>query len=616
MARPFWRLLVRLCGIAGLALGCAPGASQLLPIAADSASSANAPEEAASTSEEPSSDEEPTADNPCPGFSCCMVRNDDTDQTTFDNCGDDSPTLEVSAPVEESTSCGDGFCGWMETARNCPQDCGPTRGNGICDLDLNETPLNDPAECAGPYQSLILQYLTQSPGASSVAECGDGLCDQSAGENALTCPKDCLPHCGDGVCEWAANQPIDMDTLLGKETFLTCPRDCGTVGDGVCHQSLATCDLAYWGKPGPLTESACTSPDCLNAGNTDTLMSLTVSTSSPNAAPSCPIEDPQTRAKWNYLALPDECYKNKDIKGAFCEPPCSDKCQAGAVQFVLSRAVYEVSDTFGLGQHVGDMLEETQFTIDPRFWVDPNLKKNTSALNRDNSKAAPWCLRDKWNRFTADKSTPPCPFDFPDKGLRVPWGLKTKTDPENPTVPINEMAFCGKKTIKKSNFGNHGRFFHEVPSETFGRVNVHVIQAAPVKQFNDESVPLEKQISQCISDPDGPCDNIGNCSYALPRDAVAGAKPSEAKLLMLTYPFRSCGWDTVDTLQNFWRPNKGFPLTKDEQTLLSTDPAKIWFLPLRERMLSSLHGHNSKHRRQTPAAAIPMLQPRKRKADR
>lgn len=44
--------------------------------------------------------------------------------------------------------------------------------------------------------------------------CGDGICDQSIGENSLNCPIDCA-SCGDGICDGAIG-----------ESSTTCPLDC------------------------------------------------------------------------------------------------------------------------------------------------------------------------------------------------------------------------------------------------------------------------------------------------------------------------------------------------------------------------------------------------------
>lgn len=52
--------------------------------------------------------------------------------------------------------------------------------------------------------------------------CGNGLCE--AGENAMSCPKDCgFVVCGNGLCE-------------AGESSATCPVDCGLngCGDGKC----------------------------------------------------------------------------------------------------------------------------------------------------------------------------------------------------------------------------------------------------------------------------------------------------------------------------------------------------------------------------------------------
>ncbi|MEM6453735.1 MAG: RICIN domain-containing protein [Acidobacteriota bacterium] len=77
-----------------------------------------------------------------------------------------------------------------------------------------------------------------------LADCGDGQCRFSDGEDILSCPQDCglggggsspPPSCGDGLC-------------AGGETCSSCSMDCGfcqTCGDGLCQpgESNCTCPL-------------------------------------------------------------------------------------------------------------------------------------------------------------------------------------------------------------------------------------------------------------------------------------------------------------------------------------------------------------------------------------
>ena len=68
--------------------------------------------------------------------------------------------------------------------------------------------------------SIILDPVAQAGGGvpappppKPTVFCGDGICDPKYGENAISCPADCLPICGNGICE------------PGEDRFI-CPKDC------------------------------------------------------------------------------------------------------------------------------------------------------------------------------------------------------------------------------------------------------------------------------------------------------------------------------------------------------------------------------------------------------
>ncbi len=90
------------------------------------------------------------------------------------------------------------------------------------------------AGCSGQSNDTTSDDETNTPDASSVDTCGDGVCDKKE-ELTKRCPKDCLPvveshdslpesipepvvdSCGDGVCD-------KKEEITGR-----CPKDCPSV---------------------------------------------------------------------------------------------------------------------------------------------------------------------------------------------------------------------------------------------------------------------------------------------------------------------------------------------------------------------------------------------------
>jgi hypothetical protein len=105
-----------------------------------------------------------------------------------DVCTNDADCNDNNACTTDA--CSTDFFGNHVCTHTKITNCGDC-GNGICEQYAGETNFNCPADCG---------------------DCGDGVC--SGNENYGTCPQDCEPRCGDGYCN-------------GGETEITCPQDCG-----------------------------------------------------------------------------------------------------------------------------------------------------------------------------------------------------------------------------------------------------------------------------------------------------------------------------------------------------------------------------------------------------
>jgi len=72
------------------------------------------------------------------------------------------------------------------------------------------------------YLQQALRGFCQAASDARLCACGDGRCDDSAGENTASCPADCGERCGDGECN-------------GGENGNGCYQDCGACGNGRCE---------------------------------------------------------------------------------------------------------------------------------------------------------------------------------------------------------------------------------------------------------------------------------------------------------------------------------------------------------------------------------------------
>ena len=172
--------------------------------------------------------------------------------------GEDCDTCELDCGA--CPYCGDGECNGGEDCDTCDVDCGACKGdccveNGsagcddvacqaeVCAIDsfcCENTWDGYCVDCASGqdgYQGLDCAGVDATCGCE-VPVCGDGLCDDTIGEDCDTCPDDCgsCPEpCGDGVC----------DDTIGEDCD-TCDADCGACpfcGDGSCdeHEGCSTC---------------------------------------------------------------------------------------------------------------------------------------------------------------------------------------------------------------------------------------------------------------------------------------------------------------------------------------------------------------------------------------
>ena len=137
--------------------------------------------------------------------------------------------VSLSGCKPNSATCGNGNCEAGENAANC-RDCSePDCGNGVC------SPME---ELAGTCDK------------DCVADCGDGTCNTSVGENCATCQDDCgscIVSCGDGMC----------DPTQG-EACNTCPEDCSACPD---ENTMALCTDMMDNDADSLTD--CLDPDCM-----------------------------------------------------------------------------------------------------------------------------------------------------------------------------------------------------------------------------------------------------------------------------------------------------------------------------------------------------------------
>lgn len=112
----------------------------------------------------------------------CLVWTDST------SCGDNAVCDDTSGPAQCVGGCGDGTCDadGGETPANCPQDC-----DQLCEATVDCLALEWDASCEGRWDC-VEQACVE---VCDYDSCGDALCSAAEGENAQTCPRDCLEGC-------------------------------------------------------------------------------------------------------------------------------------------------------------------------------------------------------------------------------------------------------------------------------------------------------------------------------------------------------------------------------------------------------------------------------------
>ncbi len=155
----------------------------------------------------------------------------------------------------ELDACGDGNCDAAagETAASCPPDCAaPCTGAADCAGNLWY------AGCDGAWQCRDGECRASC----DAAHCGDGLCDEPAGETPAACPADCRIPC-----------PAGLGDCLGEPWRLPCTGrwacptgDCEAVcdvvgcGDGICQSDAGEAPLSC---PADCTANCVWTPDCI-----------------------------------------------------------------------------------------------------------------------------------------------------------------------------------------------------------------------------------------------------------------------------------------------------------------------------------------------------------------
>jgi hypothetical protein len=119
--------------------------------------------------------------------------------------------------------------------------------------DCSGEPAPNPLTQGDP--SLLVSSLT---GSVDLSGCGDGICDESVGENRFSCRLDCnKASCGNRICEPEETSTSCPSDCIGRggaicgdgvcqpgsgEDFITCQADCDPpplfCGDGICTDSL------------------------------------------------------------------------------------------------------------------------------------------------------------------------------------------------------------------------------------------------------------------------------------------------------------------------------------------------------------------------------------------
>jgi len=143
------------------------------------------------------------------------------DETCFVDCGCGNGRCDVEQGESESNcyvdcgQCGNGFCAFhednivnTEDQWSCPEDCNRRQECGDLICEFNESPETCPQDCFCRNLACDETETVESCPEDCTEECGDGVCDETADEDWLSCPRDCR-ECND------AERPIDCEDGTG-----------------------------------------------------------------------------------------------------------------------------------------------------------------------------------------------------------------------------------------------------------------------------------------------------------------------------------------------------------------------------------------------------------------
>ena len=162
-------------------------------------------------------------------YSCVAQDDGCTDWIAGTDCAASGDSCDDSAePAVCVDPCGDGTCDEAggETIENCPEDC-----DRSCEARVDCLRLEWNAGCDGRWDCVedacveVCDYVS----------CGDALCNAAEGENAQTCPRDCLEGCTlptDCYLEQWGQICQGRWNCFGGECQEVC--DSSNCGNGVC----------------------------------------------------------------------------------------------------------------------------------------------------------------------------------------------------------------------------------------------------------------------------------------------------------------------------------------------------------------------------------------------
>ncbi|MFZ4734845.1 MAG: Kelch repeat-containing protein [Bradymonadia bacterium] len=189
---------------------------------------------------------------------------------------------QCEAPPAE---CGDAACGPNENCGNCPADCGPCCGNGVCQANFAENCATCPADCGCPAgQNCDAARRVCEAGCVPQCmgrDCGDdgcegvcGACGAAQACVAGVCRDQCQPQCLDRECggngcggscgECAADEVCDDGACVPECVAMCNGLECGPDGCGGQCGVCAGDERCAAGLCVPLCEPAC---DGLNCGD-------------------------------------------------------------------------------------------------------------------------------------------------------------------------------------------------------------------------------------------------------------------------------------------------------------------------------------------------------------